>query len=211
MKKTVILLLLTAAFFVSCTRSKPEITYGFLQLVQYQGEAGIQEHFSFFIIPNDEDGIENLDTLYLYHDRDQLRWQINSDEWVSHQDEGRTWIGTRSITVAEGALPRGVYRAVLVNKGGESSERSFSFDGNARFAFPELAIANGNYAITSAWPENRLVCYDSAGAVISDVLVESLAGRVSDLKLPSNTVTVALWADDEANFCSAYTNVVPVN
>lgn len=210
MKKIGILLLLILS--LSCTRTKPEISYGFLQLVLYQGETGIQERFSFFIIPQDEDGIENLDKLYLYNDKEQLRWQINSDEWIKHSDsDKKIWIGTRSITVAEGSMPRGVYRAVLVNKGGESAEKSFTFDANVMYIFPELTISNGNYSIISAWPGNRLICYDNSGAYISDIPVENLTGQISALNLPSNTVTVALWADDEANFCSAYTSVVPIN
>jgi len=211
MKKTGVFLLIIVLISLSCTRSKPEITYGFLQLVLYQGETGVNEQFSFFIIPNDGDGINNLDKLYLYHDREQLRWQINSDEWISYEDDGRTWIGTRSISVAEGNLPRGVYRAVLFNKGGESTERNFTFDGNINYPFPELTISEGNYTINSTWPVNRLICYDSAGNYVTDILVENLTGRVSNFNFPSTVLTAALWADDEANFTSAYTNVVPVN
>ncbi|MDR0322303.1 MAG: hypothetical protein LBI28_12450 [Treponema sp.] len=196
---------------VSCTKSAPIITYGFLNLVLYQGDDGPQEHFSFFVIPEDEDGIENLDSLYLYHDREQLRWQIKSDDWVKFSSEGKDWIGTRSISAPEGGLPRGLFRAVLVNKGGESSERTFTYDGNARFPFPEIEISNGMYTINSQWTVNRLVCYDNSGNYLSTVNVDSLSGNVSQLRLPSSAGTVALWAEDEANFCSAFTNVVPIN
>jgi len=195
---------------VSCTNSKPEITFGYLQLVLYQTEEGPKEQFSFFIIPEDEDGIENLDELYLYHDREQLRWQIKSDEWLTHTQNERTWIGTRSLAVMDGGLPRGLYRAVLVNKGGESAERTFAFDGVVRYSFPELEIADGEYTVTSSWPVNRLVCYDRSGNYSSTVELPSLSGKVSELNLPSNARTAALWAEDEDNNASAFTNVVSV-
>ena len=196
---------------VSCTNSKPEITFGFLQLVLYQTDDGPREQFSFFIIPEDEDGLENLDELYLYHDREQLRWQIKSDEWVTYTQGERTWIGTRSIAVTDGGgLPRGLYRAVLVNKGGESAERTFTFDGSVRYPFPELEIEDGKYTIKSNWPVNRLVCYDRSGNYVATVRLSSLTGNVSDLNLTSNARTAALWAEDEDNNISAFTNVVSV-
>jgi len=198
----------TAVLSVSCTRSAPEIQYGYIQLVLYQGKDAPQEYFSFFILPEDEDGIENLSELYLYHDREQLRWHIKSDEWQRYTQDGKDWIGTRSFTVREGELPRGLFRAVLVNKGGESVERSFTYDGVVRYPFPEIEISDGMYNVNSQWPVNRLVCYDNTGNYLATVNLSLRAGAVSDLKLPSSARTVALWAEDEANFCSAFTNVV---
>jgi len=208
--KRVLYVFLFASLAFSCSNSKPEIAYGFLQLVLYQGDDGPQEHFSFFIIPEDEEGLDNLDELYLFHDKEQLRWQIKSDEWVSHTQDGQEWIGTRSIAVREGGLPRGVYRAVLVNKGGESTERSFTFDGTVRFPFPTVEISDGTYKVNSQWPVNRLVCYDSSGNYTATVTLQSLTGSVSQLRLPSSSRTAALWAEDENNFCSAYTDVVSI-
>jgi len=202
---------LTAVFSVSCSNSRPEITFGFIKLILYQTEEGYQEHYSFFILPEDEDGIDNLDELYLFHDRDQLRWKISSEDWIRSAHDGKDWIGTRSITVNDETLPRGMFRAVLVNKSGESSERSFTFDGNVRFTFPELEIVNNMYTVSSNWPINRLVCYDSAGNYVSTINIESKTGNLSQLRLPSSVRTVALWAEDNENFCSAFTNVVPIN
>ena len=198
----------TAVFSVSCTRSAPEIKYGYIQLILYQGKDAPQEYFSFFILPEDEDGIENLSELYLYHDREQLRWHIKSDEWQRFTQDGKDWIGTRSFTVKEGELPRGLFRAVLVNKGGESVERSFTFDGVVRYPFPEIDITDGVYNVNSQWPVNRLVYYDNTGNYIATFTLTSKTGQISDLKLQSNARTASLWAEDEVNFCSAFTNAV---
>jgi len=194
---------------VSCSRTKPEITYGFIHLVQYQGEPKPEEYFSFFIIPEDDDGIENLDELYLFHDREQLRWKLKSDEWISFTQDGTTWIGSRSIAIHDNqSLPRGQYRAVLINKGGEKGERNLTFDAEVRFSFPELDMAEGRYVINSEWPSNRLLCYDNAGNYVTTVVPQSLTGSVSQLNFPSSVRTAALWAEDPAYFCSAYTNAV---
>jgi len=199
------------ALFVSCSTSKPGISYGFMNLVLYEGESEPTEHFSFFVMAEDEDGIENLDELYLFHDKEQLRWKINSDEWISYTQDNKTWIGSRNITIQEGSLPRGVYRAVLVNKGGERGERLFTYDTDIRHPFPVITIESGMYTIKSEWPSNRLVCYDRAGNYTSTVDLPSLSGSVSQLNLPSTVRTVALWAEDPAYYLSAFTKVVSVN
>jgi hypothetical protein len=197
----------------SCSRSEPEISYGFIQLVMYQGEEGgpPREQYSFFVIPEDEDGIENIDILNLYHDMEQLKWQIHSDDWVSLVKDGKTWIGTRSIANREGSLPRGVFRAELITKGGESAERNFTYDGKVRFPFPELAVVSGVYTVISEWPVNSLVCYDNTGKYVTTVKLSSLSDSIAQLRLPSEVRTVSLWAEDESNFCSAFTNAIPIN
>ncbi|MDR0502593.1 MAG: hypothetical protein LBH16_04660 [Treponema sp.] len=207
-----LILFILALIFISssCSRTVPEITFGFIQLVIYQTETGPREQYSFFIIPEDEDGLENLDELYLFHDRDQLRWRLTSDEWVSYTQDGKTWIGSRAIAAKENTLPRGVYRAVLVNKGGEKGERSFTYDGVVRFPFPEIEIKDGYYTVKSQWPVNRLICYDRSGGYLTTINLPSLTGSVSQINLPPAARTAALWSEDEANFCGAYTNVVSI-
>ena len=194
----------------SCSRSEPVISFGFIQLVYYQENEMPMERFSFFIIPEDEEGIENLDELYLYHDRAQLRWQITSDDWISYVSEGTTWIGTRSIAIGENEkLPRGLFRAVLVNKGGEKSERNFTFDApeESRFPFPALEIRGGRYTVESAYPSNRLVCYDEKGTHVYTANLANLSGSVAELGIPPQARTAALWADDPQYFTSAITYV----
>jgi len=209
--KHIIILTVFIFTLTVCSRTKPEVKFGFIQLVLYQGDEKPEEFYSFFILPEDEDGMENLDEMYIYHDREQLRWHLKNDEWVSYKQDEKTWIGTRSLTVQDGlTLPRGVYRVVLMNKGGEKGERSFTYDGGPRFPFPEIEIENGQYVINSKWPSNRLVCFDRAGNYLSVVDVISLTGSVSQLNLLSSVRSVALWAEDAGYYCSAYTNVVSI-
>jgi hypothetical protein len=197
---------------LSCSRSEPQIAFGFIELVYYQDKDKPQERFSFFIIPEDEDGLENLADLYLYHDREQLRWHIPSEDWITYTHEEKTWIGTRGIAIGGESLPRGQFRAVLVNKGGEKSERNFSFDApeEPRFPFPTLEVKEGRYTIDSKYPANRLVCYDEQGNYIFSAKLTAASGPLSDLALPSNALSAALWAEDAQYFTSAITDAVSV-
>jgi len=204
-------IVLMCSFLLSCSMAAPEIVFGFIQSVQYQNENNIEEYYSFFILPQDEDGIENLDELYLYNDSEQLRWLLKNDEWVIFTDKEKTWIGSRRIAVQEGmTLPRGVYRAVLINKGGEKGEREFTFDYENKYRFPRLEIIDGVYIIESEYPQNHLIFYDISGNYISTAEPQSKQGSVSELKIPQTAGTAVLWAEDSEHFCSAITNAVPV-
>jgi len=212
-RRITVTLLLLAILLAACSKSEPVITFGFIELIYYQDAEKPMERFSFFIIPEDEDGIENLEELFLYHDRAQLRWHITSEDWVSYEHEGKTWIGTRSIAIGEDErLPRGQFRAVLVNKGGEQSERNFAFDApeEPRFPFPTLQISGGRYTVDSQYPTNRLLCYDEKGNYVHTANLTSLSGSVADLGIPSHARTTALWAEDAQYFTSAYTNVTAI-
>jgi hypothetical protein len=201
------------AFFPSCSHSAPSIDFGFLELVYYQGDNGPEERFSFFVIPQDDDGVENLEELRLYHDREGLCWTLTDGDWIRHDEEDRTWIGSRSIAMAGGeALPRGSYRAVLINKGGEKTERNFTFDAPAgsRFPFPTLEIRDAGYRVESRYPVNKLIGYDSQGLPVQTVSLEELSGPVASLNLASQVRALALWAEDREYSTSALTMMVSV-
>ncbi|MDR2760090.1 MAG: hypothetical protein LBB78_12010 [Spirochaetaceae bacterium] len=204
---------LMAFLFLSCSRAEPKISYGFMRLIYYQSSDRPQERFSFFVLPNDEDGIEDINELYLHYDREGLFWTLSAGDWISYESEGQTWIGSRGITMVDGeTLPRGQYRAVIMDKGGERSERIFSFDApeEPRFAFPVLTINDGQYRIESLYPENRFLCYDEGGEWLTVIDAPAKEGTVANLNLPSNARTVALWAEDAEYFTSALTEVVPI-
>jgi len=196
----------------SCSRGEPRINYGFMDLVYYQGKEKPEEHYSLFVMAEDDDGIENLSELYLYHDREGLRWKINSDDWVQYQEEGKTWIGTRSIAIGDGPLPRGQFRAVLINKGGEKTERRFTFDGpeESPYPFPFFSISDGVYRIDSRYPINYLVGYDQQGKPVQTITLGNIEGNTRDLRLTNGVRTAALWAEDPEYHISALTDAVMV-
>jgi hypothetical protein len=205
------LLVFCMGLLISCSRAEPKITYGFISLTYYQDQGKIRERFSFFIIPEDEDGLENLEDLFLYHDQEQLRWRIKSDDWMTHNENGKTWIGSRSLALEDGeSFPRGQYRAVLINKGGERTQRNFTFDvpEESRYPFPSVEINEGIYVINSKYPDHHFVCYDAEGNYIATVKIYGLIGDINNLGIPPEARIAALWAEDPMYFTSAFTEVV---
>ena len=203
-------LICAALLFFSCSRTEPSIEYGFLSLVYYQDNDAIKERFSFFIIPHDEDGINNLDELYLFHDFAQLNWKLTSADWITQEFNEKTWIGSWNLALdGDETLPRGRYRAVLVNKGGEKTQRYFSFDAPEEnsLPFPTLEIGGGIYTVTSSYPDNRLLFYDVSGNFLSLIELTSLSGNISSLNFPASSRSAALWAEDSLHLTSAITEV----
>jgi len=213
--KRILLIPLTIVLsgFFSCSRAEPEILYGFIDLVYYMGRDKTEERYSFFILPEDDDGVDNLSELYFYNDREGLRWLFTSDDWIKYEEDGKTWIGSRNIAMfGDASMPRGQYRAVLVNKGGESKERRFTYDGpeTPPYPFPSLSYLGGYYIIDSQYPVNRLICYDQQGKLITAVQVFEFSGSIRELKVETTIRTMALWAEAPEYRISILTETIPV-
>ena len=197
----------------SCSQAEPKILYGFIESVYYPGKDKPVERYSFFILPEDDDGIENLSELYIYHDQEGLRWQIGCEDWIQHTEDDRTWVGSRAIAMFEdNALPRGLYRAVLVNKGGIKTERSFTYDGPEEpvHQFPFLSISGGSYSVNSTYPLNHLICYDQHGNSVQTIRLTQMQGNTRDLRVSNSARSAALWAEDPEYRSSALTEALPL-
>ncbi|MDR0908700.1 MAG: hypothetical protein LBM77_02940 [Spirochaetaceae bacterium] len=212
-----LLLIITSVFFsVGCSQSAPEIMHGSIFLTVYEGEEGQnEERYSFFVLPRDDDGFGDLAELDLYNDNAGLSWKMTDADWVSYTDNGDTWIGTRAIAMSDNAsLPRGLFRAVIIDKGGERSEKTFSFDAPAvlPYAFPKFNWMpdTRTYKIESQYPENILLCYDEGGNFLSELPVLIMEGNLNSLGLPPKAQAVELWARDSEQSISALSKMVRV-
>jgi hypothetical protein len=214
MLKKVLFAFLALVCLFSCSRTEPRIPFGFMELTYYPGEARPQERFSFFFIAEDDDGMANLEELRLYHDRDGLEWILSHEDWVYLEEGERYWIGSRSIAMIEdGTLPRGLYGAVLFNKGGEKTEQLFTFDApeNPRFPYPSFRLEGSNFSINSQYPENFFIVYDQQGNIVRTIPVVNTFGNTFELELPNNARLLALWARDEVYHTSALTEALALN
>lgn len=210
---TMLLGLSLVSLLVVCSRSAPTISYSFLQLIYFEEDSGFVPRLTFFVIAGDEDGPDDLAELRLYHDFEGLVWKFTPDTWIMITESGNTWLGSHSIVMDQGELfPTGQYRAVLYDKGYERTERTFGFDGPAqsRYPSPKLAIENGNYTIQSEYPVNSFLCYNSAGEYRSTVKINAKTGALSSIEIPSDILSVALWAQDSEYEVSAVTKQVAV-
>jgi hypothetical protein len=204
----ILFLMVTGA---SCTRSSPTVDYCALKVVWVQEESGFVPGFSFFIMANDQDGPEDFAEVRLYNDHEDLMWTLTPSVWTLLEDRGRTWVGGKTLRMPGGELlPGGQFRAVLVDKSGETGEKTFGFDTplDSPHRFPSLGVSEGVYTASSTYPDNYLLMYFEDGVYRSQLKLTGLSGTVASLRLPSDVHSIALWADDESKAVSALTNKV---
>ena len=202
-----------AVLLLSCSRAEPRIPFGYIELYYVPGDTLPEERFSFFVIAEDDDGFDNITELRLYHDREGLEWILSSDDWITHEEDDKYWIGSRSIAMPEGqSLPRGQFRAVLFNSGGERTERLITFDAPEypRYPNPSFRIENGNYSINSQYPENSFIVYDLEGNIIEILPLSLKEGSLADFGITGTLIMYALWAQDEVARTSFLTEALPL-
>ncbi|GMO41660.1 MAG: hypothetical protein Ta2B_21600 [Termitinemataceae bacterium] len=211
-----LLCFVTAVLFVlsACSRAAPTLAYSFMQLVYMEGEDDTYiPHITFFVLADDEDGVEDIAELRLYNDFEGLVWKATADNWTQLTENEKTWIGSRDFVMPAGEpIPNGQFRAVLIDKGGDQGTRTFGFDGAAqsRYPFPKVAAADGTYSIVSAYPQNSFLCYSGTGEYKSTVTITKKTGNISELSLGNDIVSIALWAADSSNSVSVVTKQHPV-
>jgi len=201
--------------FASCSRSAPQISFHYMALTHYEEESGVEDRVTFYGIIEDNDGIDDIDTIQLFNDASGLYWTLTAGTWTSLTDHGKTWIGSHDLTVPEGeSLPSGQYRAVVIDKSGERSERTFGFDipTGGRYKKPsfKVDIEKNTYTIESAYPTLRIMCYNAEGAFTQSVLVTEKSGALDSLGLSSSSRSAALWSNDSEHFESAISKIVPL-
>lgn len=138
---------LSLLLIYGCTSSQPEIVKVFWQINLYNDleNNSTYEQLSLFLRVTDQDGLEDLSTIFLIQDEEELFWEINSDSWIADESDDYRWIGSNSLTMPDGTqLPRGFYRIILQDLSGEYTEKEIeiphtSFYDSSQIIFPEVS------------------------------------------------------------------------
>jgi hypothetical protein len=204
---------LAVAALASCSQAAPRLVAVSFKLIYRQSGPSYVERLSCFAFAEDEDGDADLEELRIVNDRAQLYWQLTSQDWISVVKTGQTWFGSHTLSMPDGGkIPRGVYRIVLLDKGGERDERTMSFEAPlaSERPFPSLSFIEGRFAVSSAYPKNLLVVYGASGTVLRSVELSAKSGAIADLSLGQTARSAALWAEDEAGSVAVLTDPVPL-
>jgi hypothetical protein len=172
--------LIVIAFFSSCS-GKPPVVRSLswqLNLVGKSGEKGtdIRERLSLFIQAEDEDGIKDLDALFVINDESGLFWKLGNETWIQREQNGETWIGTNGVGMADNSpLPRGKYRILLVDKAGDRDEKEFTLAAPApiKTELPGLEITATELTVNSPWERTILYVLDRSETPFKTIPVNS--------------------------------------
>lgn len=162
-----ILIFFIFLILLSCSRKAPEIYehYWQLNIIKDTETNRIYEKLSFFINANDEDGIDDIEKLYLIHDTEELFWELNPQTWHKASIHGETWIGTNGVQMPNNAgIPEGDYRIVLEDISGEYDEETFVLTRldtkKSTIVFPKPEIKDRKLFVKGDSPVYSLWIYD---------------------------------------------------
>ena len=130
------------------------------------------QSLSLFVKPNDPDGFEDIEDLYLINDEQELFWRLGVETWAQSGTETEIWIGSNSLKMPDGdAFPAGEYRILLRDVGGDSAEQTirlqFVSSKQARRYLPKVTVGNGEIRVTGEAGTYQLWVYDTSGRYIA--------------------------------------------
>lgn len=167
------IVILLIFFFLSCSGQSPVLTEVWWQLnyeVNEEMEEGY-EMLSLFIHGTDEDGEEDLEYIYIINDEYEIYWTISAEEWTSFSEQGVTWVGKNGLKApGNGSFPKGEYRVLLVDIGGERDEKSFFIKDvmpeSEEILKPELTYDNSSFTVRSEYPLFQIWFYNEEGELV---------------------------------------------
>lgn len=163
-------LLILSVLLPGCTGQPPEIRKVFWQanLVEDREKSLLYLELSLFVKPDDPDGSEDLEELFLINDEKELFWRLDSETWQKSGAGEDIWIGSNGIRMPDGSpLSAGEYRVLLRDVGGDSAEQTirlpaFSVEESRRL-IPQVAVTPQEIRIRGKSPSYILWLYRPDG------------------------------------------------
>ena len=123
----------------SCSESAPKISQTFWQvnLMHDQTTGKNSQALTLFVMASDDDGVDDMDKMYVINDENQLYWEISGkDLRLEKYGESEVWIGSNFITMTDPSdpIPSGTYRVMLLDSSGERAESSVVIRNNIKGA-----------------------------------------------------------------------------
>ncbi len=202
LKKLFSFLFTTVLLILSCSGNQPEIKQSFLQLNVYNNpEANtFSERLSFYVHAEDEDGIEDIEFLYLINDEEELFWKLSADNWERKDNNGEIWIGSNKIVnPLDNVIPRGAYRIILIDTAGERVEleeyiSSQNLNFNALdYPYVEYNATTNDLTLESRHKRNIIWLYSANNELIQEVTVDKSKYNLKTLLRNSFTNTLEFY------------------
>ena len=182
-------LLMLALVPLACTGSPPEILE-ILWEVRFERnrDSGLMyESLSLFVKPNDPDGSEDLEEMFLIQDQEELFWRLDPDSWSQSGSGSDLWIGSNNLRLPDGGrFPAGEYRVLLRDVSGESAEQTITLQApaltEARGYLPEVSVGADTITIKPGDRDYVLWLYDLGGTFVSAVSVRRGSQSLGSLR-----------------------------
>jgi hypothetical protein len=170
---------------------------------------GTYESLSVFATVKDEEGLDDIESLWIVHAGEELAWGLTNATWTRKSEGADTWFGAGDLIRFDyGPLPRGEYEILVINAAGERVKRLFRVDAAApQLALPVLSFSDGAVDVVSSWPETLLLGFDRTGGLAASIAAPiGKAALVSVLgaEAAAKTIEVAAYGYDPAKRFGAF-------
>ncbi|HOX19140.1 MAG TPA: hypothetical protein PKW82_11830 [Spirochaetales bacterium] len=164
---------------LACSAKPPEIV-GLRARVELHAleKGGAVERLSVFVTAGDEDGRDDLDRMHVIHDASERYWTLTRDDWILREEGSDIWIGANDLALEDGgSIPRGRWRVVLLDSGGERAVRDFTVAAppSQGYPVPTAKLSGGMLVVDSAWPQVSVAFLDG-----TDALVRLVSGKTGE-------------------------------
>jgi hypothetical protein len=186
----------------SCSENQPAINQVFWQINKVNDVENnfFYDRLSVFIEAYDDDGIEDLKTLYIINDEEEFFWKIEDKEWIYKEVNKENWFGTNDIVMNNFShFPAGRYRVLIIDAAGEREESAFvltSYDYETqKNKFPAIVIENKK--IISLENTEALWFYTNDMKFVSETTITSKSNLNFTIK--DNTNIIFAYSYDKIN------------
>lgn len=161
--------LVLASLLASCGSEPPGIISAEWRTETRPARQGDYESLSVFVNVGNMDPRLELESITVTNDAEGLSWKLTDASWTVQKTGADTWVGGADLASADyKALPRGQYRIIVTNLGGQRAESLFELGvRTSTLPIPQLKPGTGTVTLVSAWPENYLLAYDAAGNLVT--------------------------------------------
>ncbi|MDP3179179.1 MAG: hypothetical protein Q8M76_14830 [Spirochaetaceae bacterium] len=202
------------AFAVAgCGGKPPTIAAVEWRLESRPADEGAYESLSAFAWVKAEDGIENIDEVWVVHDESAMGWRLTDSDWIKTPEGSDAWIGGSALAAPDfKPLPRGTWRMIALDASGQRAEREFSVLGSfPSRPTPSLTLSSGSLTASSSWPETLALAFDATGAQAGSVAAPAGSARLEDLfgtDAAGRANEVALYGYDPSQRMGAFSRRV---
>ncbi len=205
---TPFLLLIT---YTGCGNNPPEImqTYWQLNLQELSGGGSgfqessaldgdsFEERLSLFVLSVDEDGNDEIESIFLIQDDEELFWELKEESWEEIPSGGDIWRGASGLTMPPGeAFPRKTYRLLVIDKSGQRSEKIMAVSVKKVSdtpVFPYLVREGEGWRIESPYAQHTLRLYDGTDVLLGEIKIE-------EMQFSNRFLTSKLKPEGEGNY-----------
>jgi len=183
---------------VSCSGSVPEIGQLVWQInfIQKAEESSSYVELSVFALLNDEDGIADIDKIYVINDKAELFWVLDNNNWTMKVISGGNWLGSNNLRMNDySSLPSGSYKMLVIDKAGERDSRIFyistkMLELELSNLFPKIAV-NDTIELESKFQDNTLWVYNDSMDIIKKYKINN--GKINKSIINNDTSNKASW------------------